>query len=311
MGVEPQLRGRRILVTGAGGFLGPPVVEALEVEGARVVALVGPPDAFARSPAGAARLARADICDVRAVEELVTGSEVVVHLAGPSSVAASFEQPAEYARVHVQGTATLLEACRARGVPRVVHVSSAEVYGRPRTVPVPEDHPLGARSPYGAAKIGAEKLVEAYVRAHGLTAVVLRLFSVYGPGAAPRSLIPSIVSMVRTTGEVLLRDLRPIRDYCFVSDVARAVVLACAARTSALEVLNVGTMAGTSVEEVAALVLSELGLPGRPRHSGARDRPGQSEIYELVADNRRAGEVLGWRPEVSLREGLRRFLREG
>ncbi len=308
---KPCLEGRRIMVTGAGGFLGTPVVEALAAEGAHVVALIGPPGVDARTPPRAARVAQASICDGKVLEELVAGADAVVHMAGPASVAASFKSPAHYVRVHTEGTAATLEACIARQVPRFVYVSSAEVYGRPRATPVREDQPSSARSPYGAAKIGAEKLVEAYVSAHGLSAVVLRLFSVYGPGAAPESLIPQIVSMARTSAQVTVRDLRPIRDYCFVSDVARAVVLACGLRTAELEVLNVGTMTGTSVERIASLILSELGLPGSPRQGDQRDRPGKSEIYELVADNLRAREVLGWQPEVSLEEGLRKTVNGG
>ncbi len=302
------LRETQIAVTGAGGFLGPVVVDALARAGARVLALIGPPGADARTPAGASLVAKADICDGSALRTFLAGADAVVHLAGPASVSASFQDPSRYVRIHVEGTAALLQACRAQGVAKVVYVSSAEVYGRPLRSPVSEEHPLSARSPYGAAKIGAEKLIEAYVCAFGLRAVVLRPFSVYGPNSSAESLISRIIQLARSGLPVTLRDLKPVRDYCFVSDVAQSIVAACSFQGAALEVFNIGTMRGTSVERVAALILEGLGLSSPIQEGSDRDRPGSSEIFELIADNRRAGDILDWKPAVSLEEGLRMTL---
>jgi nucleoside-diphosphate-sugar epimerase len=299
------LRKSRITVTGAGGFLGPVAVDVLAATGACVQAIIGPPNEDARVPVRAAYVAQADIFDSSALRKLVAGADAVVHLAGPASVAASFQDPSRYLRIHTEGTAAVLEACRAERVPKLVYVSSAEVYGRPLRSPVDEDHPLSARSPYGAAKIGAEKLIESYVHAFDLNAVILRPFSIYGPGASPESLIARIIGMARCGLPVMLRDLKPIRDYCFVTDVARAIACACSVQGRGLEVLNVGTMHGTSVERVAALVLDALGVSCPVEGSKERDRPGSSEIYELIADNRRAREILGWAPAVPLDDGLR------
>jgi nucleoside-diphosphate-sugar epimerase len=303
MGVS--LHNRRITVTGAGGFLGPAAVEVLARSGARVQAITGPPNEPGRIPTGAAYVAQADICDSTAIRTLVAGADVVVHLAGPASVAASFENPSRYVRLHTEGTSALLQACRAEGVRKLVYVSSAEVYGQPRQSPVSEDEPLSARSFYGAAKIGAEKLIEACVHAFELRAVILRPFSIYGPGASPESLIPRIIGMARRDVPVVLRDLRPVRDYCFVTDVAVAIARACAVQNRELDVFNIGTMQGTSVERVARLIFDALGMSGPIRDSGIRDRPGRSEINELIADNRRARELLGWEPTVPLEKGLR------
>lgn len=300
-----SLHGLRVAVTGAGGFLGPVVAGVLAESGARVTALLGPGDDRSRTPRGAAEVVRADICDADALRTLVAGAEAVVHLAGPASVAGSFQDPALYLRVHGGGTAAVLEACRGAGVQKLVYVSSAEVYGRPLRSPVAEDHPLSARSPYGAAKIAAEKLIEAYAHAYALRAVILRPFSIYGPGASPQSLIPRIIDLARRGGPVTLRDLKPVRDYCFVTDVARAVAAACAFDEEGVSVFNLGTMQGTSVARVAGLILGVAGASCAIEESAGRDRPGASEIYQLVADNRRAVEVLGWRPRVSLEEGLR------
>jgi UDP-glucose 4-epimerase len=235
----------------------------------------------------------------------VAGADAVVHLAGPPSVAASFRDPLAYLRVHAEGTATVLEACRGAGIRHLVYVSSAEVYGQPLRSPVPEDHPLSARSPYAAAKICAEKLIEASAHGYGLRAVILRPFSIYGPGASPQSLISRIVALAGANEPIVLRDLKPIRDYCHVTDVARAIAQACALETRSLEILNVGTMRGASVGEVAKLLCDALGVRGPVQEAEDRDRPGASEIYELIADNRRARAFLRWEPEVTLEEGLR------
>jgi nucleoside-diphosphate-sugar epimerase len=303
--MDGSLKGSRIAVTGAGGFLGPVAVDVLARKGARVQAIIGPPNEAARIPSKAASVAQADIRETAAIRKLVAGADAVVHLAGPSSVAASFENPAHYVRVHTEGTAALLAACRAEGVRKLVYVSSAEVYGRPLHTPVDEDHPLSARSPYGAAKIGAEKLIEAFGHAFDQPAVILRPFSVYGPGASPQSLIPRIIDMARRGLPVVLRDLKPIRDYCFVGDLAEAIAAACCLERRKLDIFNIGTMEGTNVDRVAHLIVDALGASCPVREDGARDRPGNSEIYELIADNRRAREVLGWRPAISLAEGLR------
>lgn len=301
-----SMRGRRVAVTGGGGFLGRATLEALSETGASVAALAGPAGEASSFVLRANATCFADICDKEAVARLVEGAQIVVHLAGPPSVAESFRDPCEHLRVHGEGTATVLEACRREGVRQIVYVSSAEVYGQPIRSPVAEDHPLSARSPYAAAKICAEKLIEAYVHSYGLRAVILRPFSVYGPGASPQSLVSRILAMARSREPIILRDLKPVRDYCFVMDVARAIAQACAFAPDSLEVFNVGTMRGTSVREVATLLADILGVGRRIEETNERERPRGSEIYELVADNRRARTVLGWKPEVSLEEGLRR-----
>jgi len=294
-----------IAVTGAGGFLGPVVVEALAKRGARVVAIVGPPDQSFRSPPGATSIAQADICDLHSVQMLIGSSDMVVHLAGPPSVAESFRRATAYARIHVEGTAALLQACRAAAVQKLIYVSSAQVYGNPTRNPVPEDHPLSPRSPYAAVKLGAEKLVEAQAHAFGLKAVVLRPFSLYGPGASPESLIARIIQMAKSRVTVALQSLGAVRDYCFVDDFARSVVQACLLESAGFEVFNIGTMLGTSVEQVAEMTLDAMGIRIPVRESGSPLRPERCEIHELVADNRRARAILEWEPIVTLEKGLR------
>jgi nucleoside-diphosphate-sugar epimerase len=189
-------------------------------------------------------------------------------------------------------------------VSRIVYLSSAEVYGQPETNPVSEHHRLQARSPYAASKIAAESLIEAYVASGSLAAVILRPFSIYGPNPTSDSLFGTILSMAKN-GRVLLRDLTPVRDYCYVADLAMAVVRACSLKNHRLQVINIGTGAGTSVAEFAACVLQSLGLqiPVIEARPGPRQR--QSEIFELIADIAVARDVLGWRPKTNLGDGLR------
>jgi UDP-glucose 4-epimerase len=304
-----SLAARTILVTGAGGFIGSALAQVLVDRGATVRALTGPPGTPVRPLPRPVRTARGDVTNRAPVSALARGADVLVHLAGPASVTASFVASRQYLRTHVLGTATMLDVCRARGIRRFVYVSSAEVYGRPRAARVAERAPLRPLSPYAAAKVGAEKLVEVYARAFGFEAVILRPFAIYGPGISPDSLIGTVIRQTRSRDTAVLRDLRPVRDFCHVDDVADAIVRACVARLPPLTILNVGTGRGTSVGDVARTIVRLRDRPivvtaqatGGHGASGAADR--------LVADPRLTCRLLGWRPRVSLVSGLRDTIR--
>jgi nucleoside-diphosphate-sugar epimerase len=302
------LMGKIIAVTGAGGFIGSSVVQALVRSGATVRALVGPPGVVIYDPAAEVQSLRADIGDIAAVRLLISGAEIVVHLAGPAGVVASFQDPVEYSRVHVGGTAGLLDLCRAERVRRCVYISSAEVYGRPQTNPVPEDHRLQARSPYGAAKIGAESLVDAYSRTCGIESIILRPFSIYGSRAPAQSLIGTILRQIRDSTPINLADLKPVRDYCYVEDVAQAVVNACVIEITQLHRFNIGTGQGTSVRQLAELLLQLTGSSLMVQENAGLLRPQGAEIYELIADTRLARDILKWTPRFSLASGLKETL---
>lgn len=298
-----DLLNRRIGLIGANGFIGSAILQALVRWGVTPRALYGPSPRLAPVSDGIG----SSICDLTDAEGLrswISGLDVIIHAAGPPSVQRSFEIPQEYVRVHVQGTAAVLRACHEAKVDRLIYISSAEVYGRPEVNPVAENHRLQARSPYAAAKIGAEKMIEAYVESVGLKAVILRPFSIYGPNPTPESLLGTIIALAHGSS-VRLGDLRPVRDYCYVGDLAKAVLQASCLVVQKLEILNIGTGKGTSVADFAALVLRSMGrdLPVVEEHSYAR--PIQSEIFELVADISMARNALRWRPETDLEEGLR------
>ena len=304
--MRPLLEGKIVVVTGAGGFIGPSVVQAMLRHGARVRALVGPPGSIGRGVPQGVLTAFCDITDQAIIRELVQGSDALVHLAGPASVTESFENAIECTRVHVCGTAAVLDACGAEGIGRFVYISSAEVYGRSETRLVQEHQQLEARSPYGAAKIGAEKLVEAFILNTQMQAAILRPFSIYGPGLSRQSVLGTILHQAQNDDCIQLRDLKPIRDYCYLDDLAQAIVLSCVAKLEGRCVLNIGTGVGTSVGELAQIVLKVRGLNLPIRECNHDKRPATAEIFRLVADPSLARKVLGWSSQIPLALGIQK-----
>lgn len=304
--MSDDLHKQQVGLIGANGFIGSNILRALLHAGIQPRVLCGPGPQL--SPiCESTDLLTCDLTDTQQIQAWGTGLDIVIHTAGPPSVQASFNVPEEYIRIHTQGTAAVLHACQVSAVRRVLYISSAEVYGRPETIPVPESHRLQARSPYAAAKIGAEKLIEAYTESFGLSAVILRPFSIYGAHPAPGSLLATIIATAEC-GCVRVHDLEPIRDYCYVDDLAAAVLQAISLPLRGLEVFNIGTGIGTSVAALAKMVLEELNVHGRVLEETTFKRPGQSEIFELIADITKATAILGWRPAVNLAQGLRKVL---
>jgi UDP-glucose 4-epimerase len=299
-----SLRQTRIGLVGGNGFIGSAILQALLRWGGKPRVLCGPCAKPRPIPEGIETVT-CDLNDEVRLNSWATGLDVIIHAAGPPSVWRSFQIPGEYARIHVQGTTSLLQACVQGKIERLVYISSAEVYGRPEVSPVSETHRLQARSPYAATKIGAERMIEAYVESLGLKAVVLRPFSVYGPDPTPESLLATIIKSVQA-GKAELRDLRPIRDYCYVEDLAIAVLRAISLSLPKLAILNIGSGKGTSVAEFAEIVSRCMGSNVIFAEEGPRERPVAGESFRLVADITRARDVLGWLPEVSLEEGIRR-----
>ena len=187
-------------------------------------------------------------------------------------------------------------------------MSSAEVYGRPLSNPVDESHRLLARSPYAAAKLGAERFVESFTQFADLEAVILRPFSIFGPGQTMNSLLWTIIGQIASNSIIEIADLRPIRDYCFVGDLASAISRACCLPIDPLTILNIGSGVGTSVESFANLAAQAAGKEMEVRQAESSDRPAKANICELVANVEKARSVLGWQPQVSLQEGLRRTI---
>ena len=305
---------KRVLVTGAGGFIGSHLVELLVTEGARVRALVhynsrsdwANLDQLPPQVREALEVVSGDVQDPFGVRRAVDGVEVVFHLAALIGIPYSYVAPQSYVSTNVLGTVNVLEAVRGEGVERLVHTSTSENYGEIQYSPIDERHPLQGRSPYSASKIGADQMAESYSRAFGTPVSILRPFNTYGPRQSMRAVIPTIAAQALSGTTVKLGSLNPIRDLTFVEDTARAF-LAVAANETAGSTLNAGSGKGISIGELAGLVIEVAGSDAEVAGGvDERVRPDASEVPELVCDSSRLRELTGWVPQVSLREGIER-----
>jgi dTDP-glucose 4,6-dehydratase len=305
----------KFLVTGAGGFIGSHVVEALLQAGHEVRALVhynsrgswGHLDGSSAEAGGKMDVRLEDVTDASMVRALVDGCDVVLHLAALIGIPYSYHAPASYVATNVSGTLNILEACRAARVRRVVVTSTSEVYGTARYMPIDEKHPLQAQSPYSASKIAGDKLAESYFCSFDLPVVTLRPFNTFGPRQSARAVIPTVLTQaLNGASEIQLGNLEPKRDLTFVEDTARAFLLAAEAPGIEGEVIHFGQGQAVSVGELAQRCLNVVGSKARIISVPERQRPGKSEVGLLLCDAAKARRVLNWTPCVSLDEGLHR-----
>ncbi|MBY6276751.1 SDR family NAD(P)-dependent oxidoreductase [Symbiobacterium thermophilum] len=311
-----EWQSKKVLVTGGTGFIGSHVVQALLAEGARVRVLahynggghLGNLAELAPQERAEVEVVWGDLRDPDSVRRAVQGMERVLHLGALISIPYSYLDPRSYVDVNVTGTLNVLLACRDLGVERLVHTSTSEVYGTPEAVPIAETHPLRGQSPYAASKIGADKLAESFHRSYGLPVVTLRPFNAYGPRQSTRALIPTILTQALWAPEIRLGSLWPRRDYTYVTDTARAFLRAGSAPGVEGMVLNAGYGADVSVQELVEMALRLTGRRVPVVEAAERVRPAASEVARLLCDPTLAERRLGWRPQVTLEEGLRRTL---
>ncbi len=303
--------GRRVLVTGAGGFIGSHLAERLVELGAAVRAFVryrsnGSWGWLDHSPVkGEIEVAAGDITDRDAVAQAMQDVQVVFHLAAFIAIPYSYQAPESFVRANVQGTLTVLQAARAQGVERFVHTSTSEVYGTARAVPIDEQHPLQAQSPYAATKIAADKLVESFGLSFGLPVVTVRPFNTFGPRQSARAIVPTIITQCLTETTVRLGNLTPTRDLTFVSDTVDGFVRAGQAPGAPGRAFNLGTGREISIGDLARRIAELAERRVQIEQEPQRVRPQDSEVERLLADSRLAKELLGWQPAVPLEEGLR------
>ena len=307
---------RAILVTGAGGFIASHLVEALAEQGARVRAFVrytsrGDSGLLADLPTALqaqVEIAAGDLRDPQAVLEAMKGIDTVLHLGALIAIPYSYVHPYEVAEVNIMGTLNVLMAAREAGVRRIVHTSTSEVYGTAQRVPIDEDHPLQGQSPYSASKIGADRLAESFYRSFDLPVVTLRPFNTYGPRQSTRAVIPTIITQALTQEVVRLGNLAARRDLTYVTDTVAGFLRAAEAAGIEGEEINLGMGEEVTIGELAEEVIRQIGRPVRIEVDPARLRPEKSEVQRLLSDNRKAGRLLGWAPEVPLKEGLARTI---
>jgi NAD dependent epimerase/dehydratase len=308
-----RFAGRRVLVTGAGGFIGSHLVEALLRQGADVTVLLrytsrggrGNLDFLSDTDGARLRVVFGDVSDPQTVEEAVAGHEFVFHLAALVGIPYSYEHPREVMDANVVGTVNVLLAAKSSGVHRIVLTSTSEVYGSARSVPMSEEHPLNAQSPYAASKIAADALGLSFHRSFGLPVTIVRPFNAFGPRQSARAVIPTIISQALRGGPLQLGTLETRRDFTFVADTAAGFLDVAAADACVGEVVNLGTGQDVRVGDVVALVGRILGRELQVVTDTERMRPKESEVTRLLADASKARRLAGWQPSVPFETGLR------
>lgn len=308
----------RVLVTGAGGFIGSHLVERLVERGYTVRALVHYNSAGHWSNLellpvdmrDAVEVVAGDVTDSFQIEQAVRGCAIVFHLAALISIPYSYRAPRSYLATNVTGTVNVAEACLRNEVRRLVHTSTSEVYGSAQYEPMDEAHPLVAQSPYSASKIAADKVVESFARSFGLPVTTVRPFNTYGPRQSARAVIPTIVTQALAGDVLRLGSTTPVRDLTFVRDTADGFIAAGVADTAPGEVVNLGTGTGCSVADLVEAVGRQLGKALTVEADLQRIRPTTSEVTRLISHNGRAADRIGWRPTVSLDAGLAATIRD-
>ncbi|MCX7410790.1 MAG: GDP-mannose 4,6-dehydratase [Planctomycetales bacterium] len=305
--------GKRVLVTGAGGFIGSHLTERLVELGASVRALVhynslGSWGWLDTSPLKSqVEVVSGDIADRGSVQHAMQDREIVFHLAALIAIPYSYVAPISYVNTNIIGTLNVLENARQMGTERVLHTSTSEVYGTALEVPISEKHPLQGQSPYSASKIGADKLAESYFRSFETPVVTVRPFNTFGPRQSARAVMPTIISQALSQDRIKLGSLTPTRDLNFVSNTVDGFIKAAEApKEKALgATVNLGSNREISVGDLAKAIIAIVGRPVEIVTDDQRLRPAKSEVERLLADNRLAKELIGWEPKIRFEDGLR------
>lgn len=309
----------KILVTGADGFIGSHLVEALVRRGADVRAMAvynslgswGWLEEVAEDVRGRFEVVLGDVRDPGSVRTAMRGCRSVLHLAALIAIPYSYQAPDSYIDTNVKGTLNVVQAARDLEIERVVVTSTSEVYGTAKRVPIDEDHPLVGQSPYSASKIGADQLALSFHRSFGTPVVLLRPFNTYGPRQSARAVIPTIiVQLLSGAEEIKLGALSPTRDFTFVTDTAAGFIQALDCDAAVGETINIGSGFEISVGETAQLLAEAAGSKARIVCDSERLRPAASEVERLLADTAKAARLFGWQPAHGGREGFRRGLEQ-
>ncbi len=307
-----QLKGKKVLVTGAAGFIGSHLTEELVKMGCQVRAFVhynsqnnwGNLELIDKKILKEVEIFKADITDPFAVHKAVEDREVVFHLAALIAIPYSYIAPQAYVQTNVIGTLNVMEACLKHGVQKVVHTSTSETYGTAIYAPIDEKHPLQGQSPYSASKIGADKIAESFYCSFKLPVATLRPFNTFGPRQSARAVIPTIISQALDKKEVKLGSLTPVRDLTFVKDTAAGFIAAAASDKTIGELVNIGNGKGITIGELADKTIGLIDKKIKIVADQSRVRPEDSEVFKLICNNTKAKELMDWEPTFSLEDGL-------
>jgi NAD dependent epimerase/dehydratase len=304
---------KKVLVTGADGFIGSHLVETLLDEGCNVKAFTyynsfnswGWLDTFPREKLKNIEVFSGDIRDPNGIRTAVKDMDVIFHLAALIAIPFSYHSPDSYIDTNVKGTLNVLQACRDYDIERVIVTSTSEVYGTAQYVPIDEKHPLQGQSPYSASKIGSDKIAESFFRSFGTPVVTARPFNTYGPRQSARAVIPTITTqLLNDRKEIMLGSIHPTRDFNYVGDVCRGLINLSKFDEAVGREVNIGSGTEISIGSLANLLIELTGTDAEIISQDNRKRPDKSEVERLVCDNRLMNEITGWKPETALREGL-------
>ena len=312
-------RSATVLVTGADGFIGSHLTEALVRRGMRVRAFTlynsfnswGWLDQCATDVKGQFEVVSGDVRDPDCVRAAMQGCEYVLHLAALIAIPYSYASPRSYVDTNISGTLNVVQAARELGVKRVVHTSTSEVYGTARFVPITEAHPLSGQSPYAATKIGADQLAMSFYNSFNLPLVIVRPFNTYGPRQSARAVIPTVISQIANGAkQIQLGALSPTRDFNYVQDTVNGFIAALYCEQADGEVINLGSNFEMSIGDTVKLIAQIMQADVKVVQDTQRLRPDNSEVERLWADNQKAKALMQWSPEFGGIDGLRRGLTE-
>ncbi len=312
-----NLNNKKVLVTGADGFIGSHLVETLLEEGCRVKAFIyynsfsswGWLDTLPKEKLNSIDIFTGDVRDPNGVRQAVKGVDIVFHLAALIGIPFSYSSPDTYVDTNVKGTLNVLQACKDFNVQRVVITSTSEVYGTAQYVPIDEKHPLQGQSPYSASKIGADKIAESFYRSFGMPVVIARPFNTYGPRQSARAVIPTIVTqLLNGKEEVHLGSTNPTRDLNYVVDTCKGFIALGKCDEAIGEEVNIGSGREISIGDLANMIISAINPDARIIVEDSRRRPEKSEVERLLCDNTLIKRLTGWKSEVSLRKGIEKTI---
>ena len=307
-------KNKKILVTGAGGFIGSHLTERLVELGADVSALVrynsrndwGMIELFSEETKEKINVIAGDIKDGDAMRWAAKDMDIIFHLAALIPIPYSYIHPRESIETNIVGTLNVLLAAKENNVERIIHTSTSETYGTAQYVPIDEKHPLHGQSPYSASKIGADKIAESFFLSYGLPVATLRPFNTYGPRQSARAVIPTIITQALTMKKVFLGSRHPTRDLTYVSDTVESFIKIAEADDRVLgEVINIGSNFEISIADLAKKIVSLIDDTIPIKFDEKRVRPEKSEVERLWVDNTKAKKMLGWKPKVLLDDGLK------
>jgi NAD dependent epimerase/dehydratase len=308
------LKGKRVLVTGADGFIGSHLVERLLAEGCHVRAFVyynsfnswGWLDTFAPEVKHKLEIFAGDIRDPNGVRTAMKGIDIVFHLAALIAIPFSYHSPDSYIDTNVKGTLNIVQAARDMEVKRVLVTSTSEVYGTAQYVPIDEFHPRQPQSPYSASKIGADCIAESFYRSFNLPLTIVRPFNTFGPRQSARAVIPTIITqLLNGSTHIKLGDLKPTRDLLFVKDTVEAFVLIAQTEAFIGQDVNIATESEISIKDLAEELIMQINPNAIIENEEQRTRPEKSEVFRLFGSSKKLRELSGWKANYSLGEGLK------